>query len=74
VRSVISRTVLSLAVLAPCGALALALAGCNSADNPKIPDVPPSTAKPDTEVPKAAPGAATYGASKKYQDLMNTPK
>jgi len=70
VRSVISRTVLSLAVLAPCGALV----GCNSADNPKIPDVAPSNAKADTEVPKAAPGAATYGASKKYKDMMDAPK
>jgi len=59
--------VLSLAVLAPpCGALV----GCNTADNPKLPDVAPTAIKPDTSVPKTS-GAGTYGASKKYQDMMN---
>jgi len=66
VRSAFSRTVLLLALFAFCGTLV----GCNGPDNPKMPDVPPSTAPPNTEVPKTA-GPGQYGASKKYQELMN---
>jgi len=60
---------LSLAVIAPCGLLV----GCTGADNPKLPDVPPSTAKADTEIPKNV-GASPYGASRKYQDSMTRDK
>jgi hypothetical protein len=67
VRSAISRLVIAPAVLAMCGFL-----GCNAADNPKMPDVPPTSIKADTEVPKAAPGGGhqPYGASQKYKDSM----
>jgi hypothetical protein len=66
VRSAISRTVIAPAVLAMCGFL-----GCSAADNPKMPEVPATTVKADTEVPKAASGGPQpYGASKKYQDSM----
>jgi len=66
VRSAFSRTVLSLALSAFCATLI----GCQGADNPKMPDVAPSTAPANTEVPKKV-GTGQYGASKKYQDLMN---
>jgi len=57
----------SLAVLVPCGALV----GCSGADNPKMPDIPPQQIKVDSAVPKTAGGGQPYGASKKYQDMMN---
>jgi len=70
VRSTLLRTALWLAVVAPCGLLV----GCSGADNPKIPDVPPSTAKADTTVPKTAGPQQPYGGSKKYQDSMTRDK
>jgi len=56
-------------VLTPCGLLT----GCTGADNPKMPEVPATTAKADTAVPKTV-GQEQYGASKKYQDMMTRDK
>ena len=54
-------------VLMTCGCLA----GCNSPDNPKMPDIPPSNIKADTSTPNSrGEGRQPYGASKKYQDMM----
>ena len=44
--------------------------GCNTADNPKIPEVAPANITPDKEVPKTGETKAPYGAAKKYQDMM----
>ncbi|WP_435008379.1 hypothetical protein P12x_005601 [Tundrisphaera lichenicola] len=48
------------------------LAGCSQADNPKIPEVavpePPENSKP-LNIPKK--GGQPYGASSKYEELMN---
>jgi hypothetical protein len=69
VRSAFSRAVVALSLLAPC----CGVLGCTSgADNPKMPDIPPAKIEPDTKVPPS-PGTAKepYGASKKYQDMMN---
>jgi len=65
VKAHLSRTILSLVVVAPC-----LMVGCNTADNPKMPEMPPAQIKADTEVPKTGEGKEAYGASKKYQDSM----
>jgi len=48
------------------------LGGCSQADNPQIPQVatpaPPQDSKP-LPIPKR--GGETYGASSKYQEIMN---
>ena len=58
-----------LACLVACGSLV----GCTGeVNNAKLPDIPPSQAKSDTSVPKSRGEASeSYGASKKYQDMMN---
>ncbi len=60
----------TLMTLMACGSLA----GCNSADNPKMMDVPPPKIQPDTSAPPSQ-GASKepYGANKKYQDMMKAP-
>ena len=57
-------------VLLACGGLA----GCNAPDNPKMPDIAPVNIKKDTAVPNSEGGRQPYGASKKYQDMMNNIK
>jgi len=49
------------------------MAGCTGeVNNPPMPSVPSSVpAKVDTETPKTGASKEPYGASKKYQDLMN---
>jgi hypothetical protein len=56
--------------VAVCGSVV----GCNSNDvnNPKMPEIAPVKIQVDTVVPKAVGDARSpYGASKKYQDMMN---
>jgi len=46
--------------------------GCSTGDNPKMPDVPPQKITVDSTPPKnRGDGQSPYGASKKYQDMMN---
>jgi len=66
------RKTISLLLVVLTTTAATVVVGCSQPDNPKMPDVAPTTAKPDTTVPaKSGPeGAAPYGSSKKYQDMM----
>jgi len=47
------------------------LSGCSQPDNPKMPDVAPVKIEKDTTPPPTQGGQPQYGASKKYQDMMN---
>jgi hypothetical protein len=55
--------------LVACGSLV----GCTGeVNNPKMPDIPPTSVKVDSNVPKGrGDGSQPYGASQKYQDMMN---
>jgi len=58
-----------LACLVACSSLV----GCTGeVNNPKMPDIPPTQIKVDSNVPKGrGEGSSPYGASQKYQDMMN---
>jgi len=58
------------ACLVACGSLV----GCSGGEvnNSKMPDLPPPKIEADTAAPKSRGDASQpYGASKKYQDMMN---
>jgi hypothetical protein len=61
-----------IALLIGVGSLAGLMAGCNTADNPKLADAPPFVAKPEDAVPTKPPGRKeVYGSQPNYKKMQD---